>query len=59
MTGMHFQRKRSNREASLIMLVSIIGLAFIVTVTGFLVAASNSQDTARLASAKVGSPRRV
>src|SRR5271165_1403706 len=53
MTGMHFQRKRSERGASLIMLVSIIGLAFIVTVAGFLVAASNSQDTARLASAKV------
>ena len=35
------------------MLVAIIGLAFIVTVAGFLLAASNSQDTARLASAKV------
>ena len=53
MTGMHFQRKRSEHGASLIMLVSIIGLAFIVTVAGFLVAASDSQDTARLASAKV------
>jgi hypothetical protein len=53
MTGMHFQRKRSERGASLIMLVSIIGLAFIVTLAGFLVAASDSQDTARLASAKV------
>jgi len=50
---MHFQRKRSERGASLIMLVAIIGLAFIVTVAGFLVAASDSQDTARLASAKV------
>ena len=53
MTGTNFQRKRSERGASLIMLVSIIGLAFIVTVAGFLVAASDSQDTARLASAKV------
>ena len=53
MIGMHFQRKRSERGASLIMLVAIIGLAFIVTVAGFLVAASDSQDTARLASAKV------
>ena len=35
------------------MLVSIIGLAFVVTVAGFLVAASDSQNTARLASAKV------
>ncbi len=35
------------------MLVSIIGLAFIVTVAAFLVSASNGQNTARLASAKV------
>src|SRR6202162_2813432 len=53
MIGMHFQRKRSEHGASLIMLVSIIGLAFIITVAAFLVAASNGQDTARLASAKV------
>ena len=53
MTGTNFQWKRSERGASLIMLVSIIGLAFVVTVGGFLVAASYSQDTARLASAKV------
>src|SRR5580704_2587663 len=53
MIGMHFQRKRSERGASLIMLVSIIGLAFVVTVAGFLMTASESQDTARLASAKV------
>ena len=53
MTGMSFPRKRSERGASLLMLVSIIGLAFVVTVAGFLVAASNSQNTARLASAKV------
>jgi hypothetical protein len=51
--GTRFQRKRSERGASLIMLVAIIGLAFVVTVAGFLVAASDSQDTARLASAKV------
>jgi hypothetical protein len=53
MTSTHLQRKRSERGAALIMLVSIIGLAFIVTVAAFLVAASNGQDTARLASAKV------
>src|SRR6266446_6366408 len=53
MTGTNLQRKRSERGASLILLVSIIGLAFIVTVAAFLVAASYSQDTARLASAKV------
>src|ERR1700737_2146284 len=53
MTSIYLQRKRSERGASLILLVSIIGLAFIVTVAAFLVAAPNSQDTARLASAKV------
>jgi hypothetical protein len=53
MTGTNFQRKRSEHGASLLLLVSIIGLAFIVTVAAFLVAASNGQDTARLASAKV------
>src|ERR1700719_3205772 len=53
MTSIYLQRKRSERGASLILLVSIIGLAFIVTVAAFLVAASNSQDTARLASAKI------
>src|SRR6202166_2633848 len=53
MTSTYLQRKRSECGASLILLVSIIGLAFIVTIAAFLVAASNGQDTARLASAKV------
>jgi hypothetical protein len=53
MTGTNLPRKRSECGASLILLVGIIGLAFIVTVAAFLVAASNAQDTARLASAKV------
>src|ERR1700747_2403212 len=53
MSSTYLQRKRSERGASLILLVSIIGLAFIVTVAAFLVAASNGKDTARLASAKV------
>lgn len=53
MIGTNLQRKRSEHGASLILLVSIIGLAFIVTVAAFLVAASYSQDRARLASAKV------
>src|SRR5260370_5348173 len=53
MTSTYFRRKRSERGASLILLVSIIGLAFIVTVAAFLVAASDGQDTARIASAKV------
>ena len=53
MTSTNLPRKRSERGASLLLLVGIIGLAFIVTIGGFLVAASNGQDTARLASAKV------
>jgi hypothetical protein len=53
MIGTNLQRKRSDHGASLILLVSIIGLAFIVTVAALLVAASYSQDRARLASAKV------
>jgi hypothetical protein len=53
MTGTNLQRKRSEHGASLILLVAIIGLAFIVTVAAFLVAASYSHNTARLASAKV------
>jgi hypothetical protein len=53
MIGTNLQRKRSDRGASLLLLVSIIGLAFIVTVAALLAAASYSQDRARLASAKV------
>src|SRR6516165_390771 len=53
MIGTNLPRKRSEHGASLILLVSIIGLAFIVTVAAMLVAASYSLNTARLASAKV------
>jgi hypothetical protein len=53
MTNTYLPRKRSERGASLLLLVAIIGLAFIVTVAAFLVAASDGQDIARLASAKV------
>jgi hypothetical protein len=53
MIGTNLQRKRSERGASLLLLVAIVGLAFIVTVAAFLVAASTGQDTARLATAKV------
>src|ERR1700738_4123401 len=53
MTSIYLPRKSSEQGASLIMLVSIIGLPLIITVAAFLVAASNGQDTARLASAKV------
>jgi hypothetical protein len=53
MIGTNLPQKRSEHGASLLLLVSIVGLAFIVTVAAMLVAASNGQDTARLASAKV------
>ncbi len=53
MTGVNLQWKRNEYGASLILLVSIVGLAFIVTVAAFLVAASDGENTARLASAKV------
>jgi hypothetical protein len=53
MTDTHFQRKKSEQGASLLLLIAIIGLAFIVTVAAFLLSASNGQDTARLASAKI------
>src|ERR1700730_1654264 len=53
MCSTYLQRKSSERGASLILLVSIIGVAFIVTVAAFLVAASNGQATARLASGQV------
>ncbi len=53
MTGTRLPQKRSERGAALILAVSIIGLAFIVTVAAFLVSASVGQSTARLASAKV------
>jgi len=53
MIGINLPRKRSEQGASLLLLVSIIGLAFIVTVAGFLAATSADQDIARLASTKV------
>jgi len=53
MTSTHLPQKKSDRGASLLLLVAIIGLAFIVTVAAFLVAASDGQDIARFASAKV------
>jgi hypothetical protein len=53
MIGTNLQRKRSDHGVSLILLVSTIGLASIITVAAVLVAASYSQGRARLASAKV------
>lgn len=53
MTGTGLPRKRSESGISLILTVSIIGLAFIVTAGAFLGAASVGRHTARLATAKV------
>jgi hypothetical protein len=52
-TRILLQRKRSESGVALLMTVSIIGLAFIITVAAFLVGASVSQNTERLASAKI------
>ncbi|MGA8481605.1 MAG: hypothetical protein WB696_26870 [Chthoniobacterales bacterium] len=53
MTGTNLQRKRSDYGAALLLTVSIIGLAFVVTLAAFLIGASVAQDTERVASAKV------
>ena len=53
MIGTNLRRKRSESGISLILTVSIIGLAFIVTAGAFLAAASVGRHTARLATAKV------
>lgn len=53
MTGTNLQRKRSDCGAALVLTVSIIGLAFIVTLAAFLIGASAAQNTERVASAKV------
>src|SRR5689334_8186165 len=53
MTSTNLQSKRSEHGASLILLVSIIGLAFIVTVGAFLAAASVGRNTVRFTSAKM------
>jgi len=53
MTGTNLQQKRSETGAALLLTVSMIGLAFVVTLAAFLIGASVAQDTERLASAKV------
>src|ERR1700751_4970957 len=45
--------KRSERGEALIVTISIIGLAIMVTAAAFLLRAATGQDTERLASAKV------
>jgi hypothetical protein len=53
MTGINLRQRRSESGIALVLTVSIIGVAFIVTVAAFLVGAAVSQDTERLAAAKV------
>jgi hypothetical protein len=53
MTGTNLQRKKSESGAALLLTVSIVGLAFVVTLGAFLIGASVAQNTERLASAKV------
>jgi hypothetical protein len=52
-TSIHLQLKRNERGEALILTISIIGFAIIVTVAAFLLSASSAQDTERVASAKV------
>jgi hypothetical protein len=53
MTSTNLQSKRNEHGASLILLVSIVGLAFIVTIGAFLAAASVERNTVRFTSAKM------
>jgi hypothetical protein len=53
MIGTDLRRKRSESGISLILTVSVIGLALIVTAGAFLAAASVGRHAARLATAKV------
>src|SRR5260370_10626308 len=52
-TSTHLQLRRNERGEALLLTISIIGFAIIVTVAAFLLSASLAQDTERLASAKV------
>jgi hypothetical protein len=53
MTNTCLQPKRNERGEALVVTISIIGLAIIVTAAAFLLRASTGQDTERVASAKV------
>ncbi|MBV8216560.1 MAG: hypothetical protein JOZ08_25360 [Verrucomicrobia bacterium] len=46
-------QKRNERGAALIVAVSVVGLAFVVSVGAFLLAGSLNQDTARVVSSKI------
>jgi hypothetical protein len=52
-TSIHLQQRRNERGEALILTISIIGFAIIVTVATFLLSASFAQDTERVAAAKV------
>jgi hypothetical protein len=52
-TSIHLQLRRNERGEALLLTISIIGFAIIVTVAAFLLSASLAQDTERVASAKV------
>jgi hypothetical protein len=51
-TSIHLQLRRNEQGEALILTISIIGFAIIVTVAAFLLSASLAQDTERVASAK-------
>jgi hypothetical protein len=52
-TNIHLRQRRNERGEALILTISIIGFAIIVTVAAFLLSASLAQDTERVAAAKV------
>jgi hypothetical protein len=52
-TSTHLQQRRNERGEALLLTISIIGFAIIVTVAAFLLSASFAQDTERVAAAKV------
>src|SRR5260221_9039394 len=52
-TSTHLQLRRNERGEALLLTISIIGFAIIVTVAAFLLSASLAQDTERVAAAKV------
>jgi len=52
-TNTSLLRRRNERGEALVLTISVIGFAIIVTVAAFLLSASMAQDTERVASAKV------
>jgi hypothetical protein len=52
-TSTRLRRKKNERGEALVLTISVIGFAIIVTVAAFVLSASLAQDTERVASAKV------